>query len=134
MNFRRDELSHFGDSIEWLATEESRTWFDKAVLFLSKTHYGLNSSELRNVERRENETEGFDRWLADRCDGTLACVAFSGDCVFKTNVEFLLANWRDIFCPSRDDGILLSFDRFWVAFYCHEDEIEIGDRPTAIVE
>ena len=128
MNFRRKELAHFGDSIEWLTLSESQKCFDTAIRYSSNTHYGLNVGELQDVERQGDYSEDINTWLASRCDGELAYVVYSRDRVFRTNTQFFLANWRDIFCPGRDDAIILSIDRCWVAFYCHEDEFEIGNR------
>ena len=134
MNFRREQLSHFGKSIDWLLPSKSQSGFDAATSYSSNSHYGLDKTGLLNVERRVKGSDDFNLWLANRCDGQFAYVAYSPDCVFKTTTQFLLANWQDLFCPGRDDAITMSVDRLWVAFYCHEDEVEIGDRPAQIVE
>jgi hypothetical protein len=49
------------------------------------------------------------------------------DC-FECASGFFLEAWQDIFCPSRDDAIVYSEQSPFILFYCHEDEIEVGQR------
>jgi hypothetical protein len=46
--------------------------------------------------------------------------------VFRVPARVFLDNWQDMFCPSRDDAVILPAGGGWALFYCHEDEFEFA--------
>ena len=128
LNARVAELAHFADSIEWLSATESAIAYEFAMRYNSTEHYGLASTRVSDVERIDASTNAVDDWLLSRCIGDSARIVFGPDSVFDASTQFFRDNWRDLFCPSRDDAIICSNDNAWLLFYCHEDEFEFG-RP-----
>lgn len=96
----------------------------------------MNEKTVGHIERVDADvhSDSIESWLVNRCSGTDLRVIFEPDAVFDAPVKFLLANWRDIFCPSRDDALIVSLDQDWVMFYCHEDEFEFGRIDATLHE
>ncbi len=134
MNFRRDQYEHFGDSITWLSPKSAVNAYESQIGHSSTDRYGLNHKSVTHIEQcnAAGDSDLVDQWLSDRCTGTELRVIFGPDSVFDTSVEFMLANWRDVLCPSTDDALIVSLDHDWLMFYCHEDEFEFGRIDATI--
>ncbi len=139
MSWRRNDLSAFGHEVTWLEAPEAWTAFRRAVDCTSKTRYGLNAEVFPAVERLdvdEPRPEG-RAWLASRVgsnDEPLLLV-FGRDEVSMVRASFFLDRWQDLFCPSRDDVVILPRAGGWALFYCHEDEFEFAyGGPVGPVE
>ena len=101
----------------------------------SRTRYGLDETTFAAVERLDvNEpVPDAQQWLAERVSGGELLLVFGRDEVFRVPAALLPSNWRDMFCPSRDDVVIVPVGGDWVLFYCHEDEFEFSAgvrRPT----
>jgi hypothetical protein len=130
MSWRQKELEKYGHEVAWLAATDAAAAFASADSCSSKTRYGLNEATFSSVERLDVETEdaASREWLQRRVgtDAQLLLVFGQAD-VCSVRAGFFLEHWRDLFCPSRDDVVILpTTDHQWVLFYCHEDEFEFG--------
>ncbi len=82
------------------------------------------------AERLDAAEAGEDTaaWLAQRVgsgEGRLLLVFGERD-VCEVQASFFVGNWQDLFCPSRDDVVILPVRGGWAMFYFHEDEFEFG--------
>ena len=128
MGWRRDELSAFGAEVAWLNRAASLTAFRRAQESISKSRYGLNEAVIAAIERLDVDQPGPEarQWLSERVgigDDPLLLV-FGEDDVCEVRTSFFLDSWQDLFCPSRDDVVILPAECGWVLFYSHEDEFE----------
>ncbi|MFN0197232.1 MAG: hypothetical protein ACKVT0_10845 [Planctomycetaceae bacterium] len=133
MGWRQTELAHFGDRLTWLDDSAAARTYTQAIEHNSHGHYGLKSSNFRQVERLDVDTtsDGGADWLTARVGSGRVRIVFGRLDVCLVDASFFLANWQDMFCPSRDDVIVLPEMGDWVLFYCHEDEFEYGIRSPA---
>ena len=131
MHWRKVELDNHKDHIQWLDDARAKKTYTLAGLFDSKRHLGLNSETVGNIERLEfgDDSSGATEWLKLRIPiSDRLVVVFGEDECFGCSAEFFLQNWRDLILPSRDDAIIFSDNSSLVAFYCHENEFELGER------
>jgi hypothetical protein len=133
LNWRRDELAHFGDRLAWLSEAEAASAYDRALQFTSKSHYGLDPATVTGIERLNVDEPGpeANAWLSRRIGSGTVLVVFGKQQVCRMDNFFLVENWQDFLCPSRDDAVILPEAGRGVLFYCHEDEFEYGQRRTA---
>lgn len=132
MNLRQSEYSENGLSARWLDPVRAKNAYDYALQFSAKTHYGLNSATVDQLERLEVESYSVaDAWLKGRlpADRTVQIVYGDDDVCVLPAIEFL-AKWQDIFVPARDDAVVLHNLGSGVLFYCHEEELEYGQRKA----
>jgi hypothetical protein len=99
---------------------------------LSKTHYGLNSDVFSFIERLNVEDQGLEarEWLLKRVGSAeeRLLLVFGSDEICTVRALFFLDHWRELFCPSRDDVVILPCVGSWALFYCHEDVFEFSRR------
>jgi hypothetical protein len=132
MNWRRDGLAQFGDWLAWLGDVEAAGVYDRASRFVSKSHYGLDSSAVADIERLDVEAPGSEAnaWLSRRIGGGSVLVVFDSREVCRMDGSFFVENWQEFLYPSRDDAVILVEGTSGVLFYCHEDEFEFGQQRT----
>jgi hypothetical protein len=127
-------LEKYGHEVAWLGATEAAAAFASAESYSSKTRYGLNAATFPSVERLDIETEdaASREWLQQRMGtGAQLLLVFGPGDVCSVRATFFLEHWRDLFCPSRDDVVILpTADDQWALFYCHEDEFEFGKRSA----
>lgn len=130
MSARQSELAHYRDQIVWLDKDIASTIYIDAIADCSKNQYGLDDSAFDHVDRLDvgNEYGRAWEWLAPRVGTGNLQVVFSKSDVCRMDAAFFAANWQDIFCPSRDDVVIVPETGAWVLFYCHEEEFEFGTR------
>lgn len=132
MKLRQQEYKELNLNVRWLDQEHAQHAYDYALKFSSPSRYGLNESTVANIE--QHIIEGYsvaDHWLKNRlnCRGTVQIVYSETEaCVI--NAESFLQNWQQIFVPARDDAIILHNLDKTVVFYCHEEELEVGQRQA----
>ncbi|MBL8891322.1 MAG: hypothetical protein JNL67_15180 [Planctomycetaceae bacterium] len=126
MNFRRAELEHFGSAIHWMDDDPAKDTFEQWITFAANDRYGLHAEKVVSIEHADADEKAIDSWLETRCAGDAILVIFARDAVLRTDIRFFLHNWRDMLCPSRDDALIVSPNKNWIMFYCHEDEFEYG--------
>jgi hypothetical protein len=133
LNWRRDELAHFGEQLAWLNEAEASSVYNHALQFTSKSHYGLDPATVVGIDKLDVKEPGPEAsaWLSRRIGGGPVLVVFGERQVCRMVGSFFVENWQDIFCPSRDDVVILAEMGEGVLFYCHEDEFEFGQRRTA---
>lgn len=133
MNARQTELAHFGEQIEWLSEADAAKVYNYAMKFCSRKHYGLEPLMVQGITHIDVDlTDDFAaEWLTSRVGIGRLRVIYGEMDVFVTSSSFFIANWQDMFCPSRDDVLILPEEGNWVLFYCHEDEFEHGIRRVA---
>ena len=133
MNWRRDELAHFGDQITWLDQADASATFDRAMLLTSKSHYGLDPAAVTDIERLDVDEPSpeANAWLSRRIGDGMVFVVFDRHQVCRMGGAFFVRYWQDMLSPSRDDAVILPEDRGGVLFYCHEDEFEFGRQRNA---
>ena len=129
-NWRRDELAHFDDQITWLDRAEAGGVFDRAMPLTSKSHYGLDSTAVTDVERLDVDEPGHEAtaWLSVRIGVGTVLVVFDRRQVCRMDGTFFVRNGQDLLSPSRDDAVILPEGRGVVLSYCHEDEFEFGQQ------
>src|SRR5262249_43157280 len=110
--------------------DETAAAYARASSYLSRTHYGLDTAKVRCVERLGVEDPGPEarEWLRRRIGegGERLLAVFGSREGGAVRACFFLERWQDLFCPSRDDVVILPEEGAWVLFYCHEDEFEFG--------
>lgn len=127
MNIRRNQMAHFGGSIAWLDGVSAEAAYEQWIAYSSNDRYGLDDERVAAIEHADADDDHvIEKWLKERCEGNIVRVIFGRDAVFVASIDFFLKNWRDIFCPSRDDALIINEENKWIMFYCHEDEFEFG--------
>jgi hypothetical protein len=130
-NWRVIELEHYANDISWLTADEAFRAYSLATLYAAKTYYGLDTSTVAEVERItfENDMSEAKEWLGAHLNAAeQLVVVFDETNCFRCDAEFFLKNWQDVFVPSRDDAVIYSIVSPLVLFYCHENELEAGQR------
>ena len=135
MSWRRNELAVFGSEITWLPDAEALTAFRRAWDCSSSTRYGLNDEAFSSIDRLDVNDPGPEarEWLAQRVGGgdDPLLLVFGKDEVCMVRAAFFRDRWQDLFCPSRDDAVVLPEGGGWALFYCHEDEFEFATGGPA---
>lgn len=128
MGWRITELAAFGPEVVPLDLPEAATTYDRAMTRCSRTRYGLDETAFQTIERLDVEEPGpsAQKWLAERVGTGDVMLVFGQDEVFRVPASLFIDRWQDMFCPSRDDVVVVPADGGWVLFYCHEDEFEFA--------
>ena len=128
MGWRRSELAAFGSEVVPLDNPDAVAAYDRAMGLCSRTRYGLDETAFAAIERLDVEEPGPDaqQWLAERVGAGNVLLVFGRDDVFRVPASLVLDNWQDMFCPSRDDVMIVPAGGGWALFYCHEDEFEFA--------
>lgn len=130
MYLREQEYQSLGLEARWLDKAHAKNAYRYAAQFTSNEKYGLNETVVKNIERLKIESYSVaEHWISHRISsaGTVQ-VVYSDSEVCVINAAAFISNWKDIFCPARDDAIILHNTSHTVLFYCHEEELEIGER------
>jgi len=126
MHWRAKELSETLPDADWLPESDARAVYDRVAPLLSRDHSGLEATAVRDLQRVPADAAAFD-WLSSRIprDEPLLLV-FGAREVCRVPASAFHAHWQDLFCPSRDDVVIISESGGWVLFYYHEDQFEYG--------
>jgi len=126
------ELAAFGPEVLPLNDVDALAAYRLSEHFSSRTRYGLNETVFQHIERLDVEepNQNSRQWLAERLGEDELLLTFAKDEVFQVPASFFLDHWQDMFCPSRDDVVILPIGGGWALFYCHEDEFEFARTPT----
>ncbi|WP_139332524.1 hypothetical protein [Aquipseudomonas alcaligenes] len=130
MYLREQEYQSLGLEVRWLDKAHAENAYKYAVQFTSKEKYDLNENAVKNIEHLNIESYSVaEHWISHRISsaGTVQ-VVYSDSEVCVINAAIFISKWKDIFCPSRDDAIILHNNSHTVLFYCHEEELEVGER------
>ncbi|AKU22959.1 hypothetical protein MJ904_08420 [Massilia sp. MB5] len=131
-SYRPAEFDELQLQARWLDAEHARRAYAYALQYAHPRHYGLNGATVDQIEQHLIASRTVARaWLATRLSavGTVQIV-FGDDEVCVVPAAQFLASWDQLFVPSRDDAIILHNLDQTVLFYCHEEELEIGQRRT----
>jgi hypothetical protein len=130
MHFRAAEYQQLSVNARWLEPAKAQNAYHFALRFCSSERYGLNDKTVQSIEHHEIESYAVaDAWLKSRIPSVGALqVAYSESEVCVVEAADLLANWQSIFVPARDDAIVLHNLQPVVFFYCHEEELQVGQR------
>jgi hypothetical protein len=130
MDSHREEFAAFGAAVTWLDKDQALAAFHRASDCTSKARYGLNDERFANIDRLEVEKSEPEsrQWLVDRIGDTNEPVMliFGKHDVCALPTSLFVDRWQDMFCPSRDDVVILPFSQRWALFYCHEDTFEFA--------
>lgn len=128
MDWRHKELMAFGTDVASLDHLNAVAAYNRAMSLCSRTRYGLDESKFSAIEKLDVNETGTETglWLNERIGNSELLLVFGEKLVFQVPAALFLANWRDMFCPSRDDVIILPVVGEWVLFYSHEDEFEFA--------
>lgn len=132
MNLRESEYLESGLTARWLDTARAESAYKYALQFSAKTDYGLCEATVDQIEHHDIESYTVaDAWLKARlpADGTVQ-VVYGADEVCVISAAEFLAKWKEIFVPTRDDAVVLHNLGSGVLFYCHEEELEYGNRKA----
>lgn len=137
MRSRQHELSHFDTAITWVDEDVARQIYSDGRTFDHPTAYGLNPTTVRVRDRHVvTDLSVATDWLHRQIGQPVShvFVVFGEHDVFRTSTDFFLAEWPNLFCPGRDDALVIEQYSRWIMFYDHEDELEIGvpQRPALI--
>jgi hypothetical protein len=130
-NWRAIELEHYENELEWLAAGEASRAYALALLYSAKTHYGLDTLTVAGIERIvfDDDVSAAQAWLHAHVNvAEKLVVVFDETSCFRCEATFFLKNWQDVFVPSRDDAVIYSTESPLTLFFCHENEIEAGER------
>jgi len=130
MNYRRQQFDELNIEVRWLDIEHAAQAYSYALGYSSSTKYGLKADTVCDIEALLIESYSVaNNWIKDRLSyaGTVQIV-YGGDDACVISAQDFLNNWQDIFVPSRDDVVVLHNLNESILFYCHEDELEFGQR------
>jgi hypothetical protein len=132
MHRRHSELAEHGPVIR-LADADARAVYRLAKKCASCTRCGLDEDAFAQIECLDvNDAPPNARlWLTARVDGDELLLVFGQSEVFRLSTSLFLDNWQDMFCPSRDDVVILPVAGNWALFYSHEDEFEFEGGGAA---
>jgi hypothetical protein len=129
MSWRKKELNRMGNSLSWLPKEEAAAVYARASASTSETRHGLNEEAWPIRERWDvekiSEEEAVAK-LSEHIRSEEFFVVFGREDVCRIARAVFISHWRDMFCPARDDVVLIPESDEWCVFYCHEDEFEAG--------
>lgn len=128
MGWRHSELAAFGPEVVLLTPRDALAAFDRASTCSSRSRYGLNEAAFASIDRLDIEQHAPEtrQWLAARVGTEQLLLVFAKDEVVRVPAPLFLDNWQEMFCPSRDDVVILPVGGGWALFYCHEDEFEFA--------
>lgn len=131
MTWRQSEMAAFGPLVEILGADDARMAYERAHAVSSKSRYGLDESLFGCIERLDVDEPSPDHetWLGDRIGNTDLVLVYDRLNAFRLPGPLFLDHWQDMFCPSRDDVIILPTSGGWALFYCHEDVFEFARNP-----
>jgi hypothetical protein len=98
------------------------------------------AGELRSDARRPRVTHSADisddegrAWLRQQHNGldAIVIIAWSPECVLRTNWRIFTDYWSDFCYPSSDDVAVWPEAERWILFYDHEEQFEFAGRPSA---
>lgn len=124
------EYSEAAIPARWLEPKKAQNAYEYALKYSHPKRLGLNQETVANIDRLIVESYSVAHgWLNARLPstGTVQIVYSEAD-VAVVEASVFLAKWQDIFVPSRDDAVVLHNLSATVLFYCHEEELEIGQR------
>lgn len=130
MNLRESEYIENGLAARWLDASRAENAYNYALRFSADSRYGLSELTVSGIERLVIESYSVaDAWLKSRMpsNGTVQVVYGEDEVCVLPALQFL-EKWQHIFVPSRDDAVVLHSLSAGVLFYCHEEELEYGDR------
>ncbi|MCB1277714.1 hypothetical protein [Prosthecobacter sp.] len=127
MHWRAKEFSETLTDADWLSESDARVVYDRVTPLMSRDHYGLEATAVRDLQRIPADAAATD-WLSSRIpqDESLLLIFGSRE-VCRVPAWAFHEHWQDLFCPSRDDVVIISERGGWILFYCHEDEFEYGE-------
>ena len=126
MHWRAKELSETLPDADWLSESDARVVYDRVAPLMSRDHYGLEAATVRDLQRIPADASA-PEWLSSRVprDESLLLIFGSRE-VCRIPASAFHDHWHDLFCPSRDDVVIISERGGWILFYYHEDEFEFG--------
>jgi len=127
---RATEYEQAGVSARWLDAPHARNAYDYVLKYSHPRRYGLNEQSVANIHRLIVESQFVaDAWLRTNfpSSGTVQIVYGEAD-VAVVESETFLQRWWAVFVPGRDDAVILHNLSPAIMFYCHEQELEIGQR------
>ncbi len=116
MGWRHWELAEFGPEVVPLDHSDAVAAYSRALALCSRTRYGLDETAFATIERQDVEEPAARQWLAERVGSGDLLLVFGPDEVFRVSASFFLACWQDIFCPSRDDVVIVPSGGGWALF------------------
>ncbi|WJN60813.1 hypothetical protein [Pseudomonas sp. SO81] len=128
------EYSDAGVKARWLEPLKAQHAYDYALKYSHPKRYGLNKESVANIDRLIIESYSVAKaWLAKRIPstGTVQIVYSESEVAVVEAAEFV-ERWHEIFLPARDDAVVLHNLSSTVLFYCHEEELEVGQRKDLI--
>lgn len=133
MNFREAEYRALGLATRWLDEAHARHAYEFALCYSSDARYGLNPSTVSCIERHIIESDSVaTAWIKARWPDTgTVQILYGSEEVCLIDANDFLAQWKNIFVPSRDDAFVLHNLSNAVLFYNHEEELEVGFRIEA---
>jgi hypothetical protein len=128
VGWRGSELAVFGPDVVPLDRADAAAAYNLAMKLCSQSRYGLDDAMFLAIERLDVDESGpyAQQWLAERIMPGELLLVFGRDEVFRVPSGLFLSGWQDMFCPSRDDVVIVPACGGWVLFYCHEDEFEFA--------
>lgn len=132
MHLRESEYVEMGLAARWLDAARAKNAYNYALQFSAKTHYGLCEATVDHIEHLDIDSyTAADAWLKARLasDGTVQ-VIYGDDEVCVMSAQDFLMKWQEIFVPGRDDAVVLHNLSLDALFYCHEKELEYGQRKA----
>ena len=130
-NWRATDLALYTNDLEWLTADEASRAYALALLYAAKNRYGLDISTVAGIERIVfgDDILAAKAWLNSHVGvAEQLVVVFDEASCFRCDAKFFLKNWQDLFVPSRDDVVIYSMVSPLTLFFCHENEIEAGQR------
>ncbi len=130
MNYRRQQFDELNIEIRWLDVEHAAHAYNYALGFSSNTRYGLKTDTVSDIESLIIESYSVaDSWIKGRLSGAgTVQIVYGDDDVCVISAQDFLNTWQNIFVPSRDDAVVLHNLNESILFYCHEEELEFGQR------
>jgi hypothetical protein len=129
-SLRQRELEELGVSARWLAEEKSRHAFDYACSYLAPSGRALSENRVSAIRKHKVQSHAVAcAWVKDcfPANGTVQLV-FSQRSVCVIATADFVEHWINMFCPSRDDVLVIHDHSPAVLYYHHEDELTIGER------
>lgn len=127
---RATEYEQAGIAACWLTSVKASHAYEYALRYSDPARYGLHKERVSEIECLTiSNYSAADAWLKARFpqDGTVQVVYGESEVAVLDTHRFL-EQWLNILGPGRDDAIVLHNLSATVMFYCHEDEIEVGQR------
>ena len=125
------EYSDLGIDARWLQSDKASNAYSFVTTFCRADYYAIDKAKVEQYSEHKISNHSIaKRWVSSlvSTEGTVQIIYGEDEVVIISAKDFI-DRWQDIFCPGRDDAVVLHNLTKVILYYCHEEEWTYGQRP-----